>query len=75
MTEKVVRLLHNQILDSVKTIVNFDVELFLHDDGNEVAVINTETREILFSSQWTEHRLTFVRAYSDWCDVRGVMPF
>ncbi len=66
---------------------NVRLELFPHTDRRghpQLAVIDGDTRDILFSSNFRQRQgtaiswtrgITFVAAYGNWCDERGYDPF
>jgi len=56
-------------LDLCIKLTGRNLELFPHEDDTELAVIDSDTREVLFSSEkekgWTGGR-TFVGAFHEW---------
>jgi hypothetical protein len=52
-----------------------NLELFPHEDDSELAVIDGDTREVLFSSKqavgWTGG-ITFVEAFHQWHEQQGL---
>ena len=67
-------MLQDMILACVQDKVDFTVELFPHDDHREMAVMCKDSREILFSSD-SISGIGFARAYANWCDEHGFIPF
>jgi hypothetical protein len=74
MTTTTKHLLQDVILECVQERVSFPVELFFHEDDRELAVINSDTREVLFSTD-SLFGVSFPLAYAWWCDEHGHVPF